>query len=154
MILDVKNPSQAQVDALLEEWKKDATMDRLEPSQELKKIGSLHSKYLTILSAHRRALKEAERKYAKLRHLKYEYFQGRLDQATLDRLKWQQFPYTLKGEIAMYMDADADILNAKKVMGVHEEVVELCMSIIKELGSRTFQLRDIISWERFIQGVH
>ena len=37
---------------------------------------------------------------------------------------------------------------------IHEEIIELCQSIIKELGSRTFQLRDIIQWERFISGVH
>ena len=29
----------------------------------------------------------------------------------------------------------------------------LCQSILKELNSRTFQLRDFIAWERFIQGV-
>lgn len=154
MILDVSKPSQAQVDALLEEWKKDAAMDRLEPSTELRKIGSLHSKYLTILSTHRRALKENERKYAKLRRIKYEYFVGRLDQDTLKKYGWQSFPYTLKGDIATYMDSDHDILNAKQVLGVHEEIVEVAQMIIKELGSRTFQLKDIISWERFISGVH
>jgi len=36
---------------------------------------------------------------------------------------------------------------------IHEEVVEICQSILKELNSRTFQLRDFIQWERFIQGV-
>lgn len=154
MILDTKNPSHAQVDALLEEWKKDAAMDRLEPSAELQKIGSLHSKYLTILSAHRRAFKEGERRYAKLRRIKYEYYMGRLDQDTLKKYGWQPFLYTLKGDITTYMDSDADILNAKAVLGIHEEIVDISEKILKELGSRTFQLKDIIQWERFISGVH
>lgn len=152
MILDAKNPSIAQVDALLEEWKKDAAMDRLEPSQELRKIGALHSKYLTILSSHRRAFQEGERRYAKLRRIKYEYYSGRLDSDTLKKYGWPPFPFTLKADLATYMDADADILNAKQVLGVHTEIVEVAQSIIKELGSRTFQLKDIIQWERFISG--
>lgn len=154
MILDAKKPSPEQIAALLEEWKKDATMDRLEPSQELKKIGSLHAKYLHILSNHRQALKECDRRLVKLKRVKYEYFTGRLDQETMKNLGWPIFPYTLKGDLATYMDSDADLLNAKKVISIHEEIVDLCERIIKELGSRTFQLRDIIAWERFISGGH
>jgi hypothetical protein len=36
---------------------------------------------------------------------------------------------------------------------LHEEVVSACEAIMKELHSRTFQLRSFIEWERFIQGV-
>jgi len=152
MLLDTKTPSQAQVDSLLEEWKKDSKMDRLEPSKELQRIGSLHSKYLTILSTHRRAFKESNRTFAKLKRIKYEYYSGRLDQEALKKYNWSPFPYTLKADINIYMDSDPDVLNAKRVIEVHEEMVEACESIIKELNSRTFQLKDIITWERFISG--
>lgn len=155
MILDVEHPSSDQVDALLAEWKIDAAMDRLEPSNELRKIGSLHSKYLTILSTHRRALKAGERKYIKLRRIKYEYYQGRLDQEALTKYNWQPFPYTLKAaDIPTYMDSDPDILVAKKVLGIHEEVMDLAERIIKELGNRNFQIKDIVRWEMFVSGVH
>lgn len=129
-------------------------MDKLEPAEELRKIGGLHSKYLTILSSHRRAFQEGERKYAKLRRIKYEYYSGRLDQETLKKYGWSPFPFTLKADMTTYMDADVDILNAKQVLGVHTEIVEVAQSIIKELGSRTFQIKDIIQWERFISGAH
>jgi hypothetical protein len=114
----------------------------------------MHSKYLLILSTHRRALHEGERKAAKLRRLKYEYYAGRLDKDTLDKYGWPPFPYTLKGDLVMYMDADKDLSNAKQVLHVHEEIVNLCESILKELGNRTYQLKDIIRWEMFIQGTH
>ena len=154
MILDTKNPSNTQVDALLTEWTNDSAMNRLEPSVELQKIGSLHSKYLLILSTNRRALQEGERKAAKLRRLKYEYYAGRLDKDTLDKYGWSQFPYTLKGDLATYMDADKDLSNASQVLHVHEEIVSLCESIIKELNNRTWQLKEICGWEKFIQGSH
>jgi hypothetical protein len=152
--LDPKAPSTDQVDSLLAEWKIDAVMDKLEPASELRKIGSLHSKYLTILSTHRRAFKEGERRMAKLRRLKYEYYMGRLDQTTLAHYKWEPFLYTLKGDLATYMDSDKELVNGKAVIAIHEEIVDLCERIIKELGSRTFQLKDIISWEKFISGAH
>jgi len=154
MILDTKNPSAAQVDALLADWAIDAKMDRLEPAEELRKIPTLHAKYLNILSCHRRAFQEGERRMAKLRRIKYEYFTGRLDQDTLKKYGWESFPFTLKGDMATYMDSDKDLLNAKAVLAIHQEIVEVAQSIIKELGSRTYQLKDIISWERFIGGSH
>lgn len=154
MILDTTAPSTAQVDALLEEWAADAKMDRLEPASELRKIGSLHAKYLNILSTHRRALKEGERRMAKLRRIKYEYFSGRLDQTALTLYKWQPFPFTLKGDMSTYMDSDRDMLNGKSILAIHEEIVDLCERILKELNNRSFQLKDICSWERFIAGGH
>jgi hypothetical protein len=154
MNIDPKAPSTEQVDSLLAEWKKDSAMDKLEPANELRKIGSLHSKYLSILSSHRRALKEAERRMAKLRKLKYEYYMGRLDQTTLAKYGWQPFLYTLKGDLNTYMESDNELLNGKAVMAIHEEVMDIAERIIKELGSRTFQLKDIISWEKFISGAH
>ena len=154
MNLDTKSPSTEQVDALLAEWAKDAVMDKLEPANELRKIGSLHSKYLTILSTHRRAFKEGQRRMDKLRKLKYEYYMGRLDQATLAKYGWQPFLYTLKGDLATYMESDKELVNAKAVIAIHEEIMDLAERIIKELGSRTFQLKDIISWEKFISGAH
>jgi hypothetical protein len=40
---------------------------------------------------------------------------------------------------------------ANKIL--HEEIVDVCQSILKELHSRTFQLKEFITWERFIQGI-
>jgi len=154
MILDTKAPSTAQVDALLEEWKTDSKIDKLELSSELRKIPSHHSKYIQILSTHRQAFKEGKRRLAKLRRIKYEYYTGRLDQVSLTKYGWQSFPFTLKGDLNTYMDSDKDLLNAEAVLSIHEEVVTVCEAIIKELNNRTWQLKEICGWEKFISGSH
>ena len=140
------------LDDLLEMWRKDSEIDRTEPGKALLDIPKLHSKYLTILSRHRLLSKESEFRYNQMRRLKWEYYTGKLDDDTLKRHGWEPFPFTLKSEINTYFDSDEDLnkLSAKKIM--HDEIVELCTSILKELNSRTFQLRDFIAWERFIQG--
>lgn len=143
----------SKLEELLEMWRKDSVIDRTEPGKELINIPQLHSKYLNILSRHRLLAKEAEFKYNKMKKIKWEYYTGKLDDVQLKHYGWEPFQFVLKSDISTYMDSDDDLnkYTASKLM--HEEIVEVCQAILKELNSRTFQLRDFIAWERFIQGV-
>ena len=142
-----------KLDELLNMWAKDSVIDRTEPGKELINIPQLHSKYLNVLSRHRLLAKEAEFKYNRMKKVKWEYYTGKLDDDQLQHHGWEPFPFVLKSEITTYFESDEDLnkLTAQKIM--YEEIVEVCQSILKELNSRTFQLRDFIAWERFIQGV-
>jgi len=142
-----------QLDDLLEMWRTDSIIDRTEPGKALINIPQLHSKYLNILSRHRLLSKESEFKYNKMKKLKWEYYTGKLDQDQLDKHGWQPFPFVLKSELTTYLESDEDINKhiAQKVL--HDEIVEVCSSILKELHSRTFQLRSFIDFEKFISGV-
>lgn len=134
-------------------WRKDSIIDRTEPGKELINIPQLHSKYLNILSKHRMLSKEAEFKYNKMKKLKWEYYTGKLDDDQLKKHGWEPFPFVLKSEITTYLESDDDINKYIVNKVIHDEIVEVCQSIMKELNGRTFQLRDFIQWERFIQGV-
>lgn len=142
-----------KIEELLEMWRKDCDIDRTEPGKALLDIPKLHSKYLMILSKHRLLSKEAEFKYNKMKRLKWEYYTGKLDDDQLRQYGWEPFPYVLKSEITTYLESDEDINKYIAQKTVNDEIVELCQSIMKELNSRTFQLRDYIAWERFIQGI-
>jgi len=141
----------SKLDELLEMWAKDSVIDRTEPGKELTNIPQLHSKYLNILSRHRLLAKEAEFKYNRMKKVKWEYYTGKMDDESLKHYGWEPFPFVLKSEITTYFDEDLNRLVASKML--HDEIVDVCQSILKELNSRTFQLRDFIAWERFIQGV-
>ena len=142
-----------QLDDLLEMWRQDSDIDRTEPGKALLDIPKLHSKYLNILSKHRLLSKEAEFKYNKMKKLKWEYYTGKLDDDELKKYGWEPFPYTLKSDLNTYLESDEDINKFIAVKTMHDEIVDVCTAILKELNSRTFQLRDFIAWERFIQGV-
>ena len=88
-----------------------------------------------------------------MKKLKYEYYSGKLDQAELDKYGWEPFQYILKSDMATYYDSDDDLIKLTAQKQLHDEIVELCTTIMRELNSRTYQLRDYISWEKFIQGV-
>ena len=142
-----------KLDELLNMWAADSVIDRTEPGKALINIPQLHSKYLNILSRHRLLSKESEFKYNRMKKLKWEYYTGKLDDEDLEKYGWKPFPFVLKSDITTYLESDEDINRyiAQKI--VHDEIVDVCSSILKELNSRTFQLRDFIQWERFIQGV-
>lgn len=142
------------IDALMEEWSKDCVIDETEPGRELAKIPTLHSKYLRIMTHHNLKVKKIMGDYHRLRKIKFEWFLGDLNNP--EDLKNYGFePATkkiLRADIPIHLDADTDLnsILLKKVM--HEEIVEFCRSVLKEINNRTWQLRSYMDWEKFIGG--
>jgi hypothetical protein len=140
------------LEQVLKLWEKDAQIDQTEPGRELLNIPKLHNKYLTILTKHKIASKKAHFDYLRMRKLKVEYFSGRLSQEELDEKGWQPFQFVLKSDMNTYLEADTDLIKLLEKKVYHEEVVSVIESIMNELKQRTWQLRDFITWERFIGG--
>ena len=130
-----------ELEKILQEWEKDAVIDQTEPGKELIRIPLLHSKYLNFLTKHKMASKKVNYDYLRMRKVKWEYYTGKLSQDELKEFGWEPFPFTLKSDITTYLDADEDINKylASKLM--HEEVVDVCNAILKELNNRTWELR-------------
>lgn len=142
-----------KLEELLEMWRKDAEIDRTEPGKALLDIPKHHSKYLNILSHHRLLAKEAEFKYNKMKKIKWEYYTGKMDDATLKHYGWEPFPFILKSDITTYLDSDEDLNKFLANKAMHEEIVDVCNAIMKELNNRAWELKSFIDWEKFIQGV-
>lgn len=140
------------IDDVISMWQKDSVIDRTEPGRELINIPKLHAKYLQILSNHRMFSKNCEFNITKMRRLKWEYYTGKMDKETLERHGWPPFQYTLKSELSTYIDSDEDINRLQAKKQIHDEVVEICTSIMKELNSRTWEIRSFIDWEKFVGG--
>lgn len=140
------------LDQVLKLWEKDSEIDQTEPGKELLKIPQLHKKYLTILIKHRIASKDASHEYNRMRKIKWEYYTGKFSQEQLEEYGWEQFKYTLKADLSYYMDSDLDLIKCLKTKAIHDEIIYASESILGELKSRTYQLKDFIAWERFIGG--
>ena len=140
------------LEQILEMWKKDSEIDQTEPGRELLNIPKLHNKYLHILSGHRIASKKCNFEYYKMKKIKWEYYSGKMSQEELTQRGWEPFRYTLKTDISIYLDSDPMLQELVKNRSYHEEAIVVVESIMGELKSRTFQLKDFISWEKFIGG--
>ena len=140
------------LEQILKYWEKDSQIDQTEPSKELIRIPILHSKYLNILTKHRIAVKKATFDYQRMRKTKWEYYTGKMSQEELTEYGWLPFAFTLKSDVSTYLEADNDLIKFLEKKAYHEEVVAVVESIMNEIKQRTWQLRDVISWEKFIAG--
>jgi len=140
------------LEEVMEKWERDSKVDSTEPGKEVIRVPVLHNKYLKILSQHNLALKKAQMDLAKMRKVKWMYYNGKLTQEELEKFGWEPFPFTLKADLGTYMDADDDIQRLKAKTYLHEECVSFTTSVLKELNNRTWQLRSFMDWEKFIMG--
>ena len=140
------------LEQILKMWEKDSVIDQTEPSKELIKIPMYHSKYVAILTKHRIAKQKAHFDYLRMRKVKWEYFTGKLSQEELEEYGWEPFQFALKSDITTYLEADKDLIKLLEKKVYHEEAISVIESIMNELKQRTWQLRDFISWEKFVAG--
>lgn len=140
------------LEQLIEEWKKDSAIDSTEPAREILKIPSLHSKYVDFLTFHSLALKNCSLEYSRMKKIKWEYYTGRLDERDLKRYGWEPFRFLLKTDIQHYIDADEDLQKITAKKAIHENAMNFCSMVIKELSNRTWQLKEYMAFERFIAG--
>lgn len=142
------------IDDLMEEWSKDSKIDETEPGRELIKTSSLHSKYLRILTHHNLICKKLMSDYQKLKKLKWEYYSGDLNNPEdLEQYNFEPMvKKVLRQDIPMYIDSDNDLNNILLKKTAHQEIVDFCGSVLKELNNRTWQLKSFIDWERFTSG--
>ena len=140
------------LEEVMHQWEKDSNVDATEPGKEILRIPLLHNKYNKYLSLHNLAGKRAGLEYDKLKKLKWMYYNGKLDQDELDKLGWEPFRFTLKSDIQVYLDGDDDLVKLKRKKTYHEEAAKFCEYVMKELNNRTWQLKEYMGWEKFIQG--
>lgn len=142
------------IDTLMDEWIKDADWDTTEPQRAIANIPKLHAKYLRIMTHHNLLVKKLVSEYNSRRKIKWEYYSGDLNNPE-DLEKYGLEPMmkkVLRADLQHYLDSDVELNNIllKKVM--HEEIVDFCKNVLKECNNRTWQLKEYMSWERFIGG--
>ena len=141
-----------KIEELMESWSKDSIVDETSINSELAKIPKLHSKYLSIMTQHNLIVKKLMTDYYKLKTKKYEYYKGDFSQEDYEETGWEIFVKKTGRDVTMYIDSDKELnkILLKKV--VHEEIVDFCKAVLKELNNRTWQLKSYIDYERFLSG--
>lgn len=142
------------IESLSNEWSQDSVIDQTEISKELSRIPNLHAKYLNILSHHNLIVKKLNYEYNLLKKVKTEYYMGELNNPDdLKEYEWEPFlKKVLRQDITLYLDSDPDLNKILIKKTIHQEIVDYCERVIKELSSRTWQMKSIVDWERYIKG--
>jgi len=132
----------------------DMIIDDTELDIESIKTPQLHNKYLNLFHDERLLLAKADDEYKKLYKVKWEYYTGKIDQETLDRMNWEPFQLNiLKADVDKYLDSDTDLSILRMKISFAKEKVNYLESVIKIINNRQWNIRSAIEWRKFVSGV-
>lgn len=138
-----------------EMWVNDSRIDETNLGSESAKIPKLHAKYLNLLVNAKLNVRRAESDYLRLRRNKYRYYRGELTQIELQDLNWEQWQGVkpIKNEMDEFLATDSDLINLQDKLEYHKTVLSLLESILKSIGSRTWDVKNAIEWTKFTNGM-
>ena len=132
---------------------KDSCIDGTELDIESMKLPQLHNKYLNLLQEEKLKLRKLISEQNKLFRLKWEYYTGKLDKDSLDKLGWEPFQLNvLKKDINIYLDSDSDLSIIRDRVAFQEIKLVFLEESLKELNTRHWKIRNAIEWRKFTSG--
>ncbi len=91
--------------------------------------------------------------YSQLRAKKAKYFRGEMTREELEENGWEQWQYkTLKSEIEQLLEADTQVQTILARVEYLKSVIYYLESVLGEIKSRSFHVKNIIEWNKFRAG--
>ena len=139
-----------------EMWQEDSTINNNQLDETSRQTPKLHSKYLQLWSTAKLELRRTEFEQKKLLKEKWLYYNGKMDQETLQQKGWDPDPFDglkiLKGEMDYYYDSDPEIQKSEEKIQYWKTVIEKLTEIIDNLKWRHQTISNIIKWKQFESG--
>lgn len=134
--------------------KEDLKIDETALDRESANTPQLHNKYLTFYMDEKLRLKKLHSEQSVLRRNKWLYYTGRMSQEELQTLGWEPFELNvLKTEADDLITSDSDWIKLDEKIAFQQEKVDYLESIVKIINNRQWQIRAMIDWIKFTQGV-
>jgi hypothetical protein len=144
------------LESILKEWEEDCKIPQHQLDETQRLTPSLHAKYLQYLSLTKLNLKRAEHAQKALLLDKFNYYNGRMDQQTIQDKGWNYDPFdglkVMKSDLDRYYNADIDIQRSEEKVAYLKTIIETLEEIIQTLRWRHATIKNIIEWRRFESG--
>lgn len=133
-------------------WESDSKIDPDNLHTESLNIPILHAKYYEIYNTVMLLRKKAEQQRKNIRHERYEYFSGKSDPEVYIE---NPFPKKIRDKDTMqkYLDADEKLSNCSLKIDYYETTLRYLEEILKQVGNRTYQIKNSIDFMRFQSGM-
>ena len=119
--------------------------------QEAYKNQIIKPKYLDHRSRFQLLLQKANGDYQRMYREKWEYYGGKADAKV-----YVAKPFdlkVLKGDLAMYISSDEEIIKMMDKIGYLEVVVKYIDGVIKSIDNRGWDIKNAIEWKKFDAGL-
>lgn len=132
----------------------DLQIDQTALDAESSRTPQVHNKYLIIFMDEKIKLKRMENELSVLRRNKWLYYTGRMSKEELDQHGWEPFELNiLKNEADQMIESDNEFIKASEKVNFQQEKVSYLEDVVKIVNNRQWQIRSIIDWLKFTQGV-
>lgn len=138
---------------IVKEWKNDSVLDESDLGGEAIKIPKLHCKYYEMFIKEKMLLEKLKIEVKSLEQDLWRYYSGMMSH---DELKEHDFEILqekyLRQDIPRQIEGSEVMIGRKKQIATQQEKCEFLKSILDQVKSRSFVVRDAIEWEKFKQG--
>lgn len=144
------------LDSILKEWNTDCEISEFELDKTSRHTPKLHAKYLQYLSLTKLNLERAENDQLILLKEKWLYYNGKMDQQTIESKGWDYDPFdglkVLKGDMDHYYNADPEIQKSKQKIAYLKTIIDTLKEILDNLKWRHSTIKNMIEWRRYQAG--
>lgn len=144
------------LDSILKEWNTDCEISEFELDKTSRHTPKLHAKYLQYLSLTKLNLERAENDQLVLLKEKWLYYNGKMDQQTIESKGWDYDPFdglkVLKGDMDHYYNADPEIQKSKQKIAYLKTIIDTLKEILDNLKWRHSTIKNMIEWRRYQAG--
>lgn len=141
------------LDELKNQWAVDCEIDDLHLDKATGRSPHLHSFYLNELLNVKLKLTKTQFELQQLKTKKARYFRGEMTSAELQEEGWDQWQYkTLKSDIDQLIEADSQVQTVWARVEYLKAVIYFLESVLNEIRSRSFHIKNIIEFQKFRAG--
>jgi hypothetical protein len=143
------------LDEIQTEWDADCQIDDNYLGENSTATPKLHAKYIRLLVQTRLKFTKLQSEYNVLRKNKFRYYRGELSRDELTDLGWAQWQGVkpLKNEMDEFLTGDDDLNKIKMRIEYLEIMVYTLESIMGQIKSREWQIKNGIEWKKFLAGM-
>lgn len=136
-------------------WEADSQIDDNHLGEAATITPKLHAKYIKLLIQTKLKHIKVKTDYNTLRQSKFRYYRGEMGRDELSEKNWPQWQGTkpLKNEMDEFLEGDTDLNQTKMKIEYLESMIYLLESILSQIKSRDFQIKNGITWKQFLSGM-
>ncbi len=140
-----------ELDELYDLVKRDLELDDTSLDREAIRTPYLHSKYLKFYEEAKLELAKTKKEYKKLKLEKVLYYTGRADPEV-----YKEKPFELKilkNEVDTWLDGDDELEKMNLRVEYKTIKVDYLQRTLTSITNRSFYIRHVIDWRKFINGI-
>jgi len=144
-----------KIDEIQNMWEQDCSIDDNYLGEAATITPKFHSKYIRLLIDAKLKLSKYNSDYNQLRKTKFRYYRGEMSRQELSDLQWDQWQGVkpLKNEMDEILTGDSELNNIQMKIEYLNSMIYLLESILGQIRSRDFQIKNGIEWKKFLAGM-